>query len=93
AGPIPTELVYDSASDSVDPIVKHFCTVGHEFGDSTGRQRRCGWFDAEILRRSVDVNSLSGICLTKLDFLDGLEEVKICVGYENTDSGCVGSSD
>ena len=41
-------------------------TVGHEFGASTGRQRRCGWFDAEILRRSVDVNSLSGICLTKL---------------------------
>ncbi len=45
------------------------------------------------LRRSVDVNSLSGICLTKLDVLDGLEEIKICVGYESTDSGCVGSSD
>ncbi len=93
AGPFPTELVYDAASDSGDPIGKHLGTVGHEFGASTGRQRRCGWFDAEILRRSVDVNSLSGICLTKLDVLDGLEEVKICVGYENTDSGCVGSSD
>lgn len=93
AGPFPTELVYDAAADKGDAIGKHLGTVGHEFGASTGRQRRCGWFDAEILRRSVDVNSLSGICLTKLDVLDGLEEVKICVGYEDTDSGCVGSSD
>ncbi|UIZ58560.1 adenylosuccinate synthase [Acinetobacter sp. SCLZS86] len=93
AGPFPTELVYDAANDVGDAIGKHLGTVGHEFGASTGRQRRCGWFDTEILRRSVDVNSLSGICLTKLDVLDGLEEIKICVGYENADSGCVGSSD
>ena len=93
AGPFPTELVYDAANDVGDAIGKHLGTVGSEFGASTGRQRRCGWFDAEILRRSVDVNSLSGICLTKLDVLDGLEEVKICVGYEAADSGCVGSSD
>ncbi len=93
AGPFPTELHYDAANDVGDAIGKHLGTVGHEFGASTGRQRRCGWFDAEILRRSVDVNSLSGICLTKLDVLDGLEEVKICVGYEAADSGCVGSSD
>ena len=93
AGPFPTELHYDAATDTGDAIGRHLGTVGHEFGASTGRQRRCGWFDAEILRRSVDVNSLSGICLTKLDVLDGLEEVKICVGYENTDSGCIGSSD
>ncbi|WP_111892541.1 adenylosuccinate synthase [Acinetobacter sp. MB5] len=93
AGPFPTELVYNAAADEGDAIGKHLGTVGHEFGASTGRQRRCGWFDAEILRRSVDVNSLSGICLTKLDVLDGLEEVKICVGYEAADSGCVGSSD
>ena len=93
AGPFPTELVYNAAADEGDAIGKHLGTVGHEFGASTGRQRRCGWFDAEILRRSVDVNSLSGICLTKLDVLDGLEEVKICVGYETADSGCVGSSD
>ena len=93
AGPFPTELVYDAANDTGDVIGKHLGTIGNEFGASTGRQRRCGWFDAEILRRSVDVNSLSGICLTKLDVLDGLEEVKICVGYEATDSGCVGSSD
>jgi adenylosuccinate synthase len=93
AGPFPTELHYDAATDTGDAIGRHLGTVGHEFGASTGRQRRCGWFDAEILRRSVDVNSLSGICLTKLDVLDGLEEVKICVGYEAADSGCVGSSD
>ena len=93
AGPFPTELMYDAANDTGDAIGKHLGTVGHEFGASTGRQRRCGWFDAEILRRSVDVNSLSGICLTKLDVLDGLEEVKICVGYEAADSGCIGSSD
>ncbi len=74
-------------------LVSTSVLIGNEFGASTGRQRRCGWFDAEILRRSVDVNSLSGICLTKLDVLDGLEEVKICVGYEAADSGCVGSSD
>lgn len=93
AGPFPTELMYDAANDTGDAIGKHLGTVGHEFGASTGRQRRCGWFDAEILRRSVDVNSLSGICLTKLDVLDGLDEVKICVGYEAADSGCIGSSD
>ena len=93
AGPFPTELHYDAATDTGDAIGRHLGTVGHEFGASTGRQRRCGWFDAEILRRSVEVNSLSGICLTKLDVLDGLAEVKICVGYEDVDSGCAGSSD
>lgn len=93
AGPFPTELHYDAATDTGDAIGRHLGTVGHEFGASTGRQRRCGWFDAEILRRSVEVNSLSGICLTKLDVLDGLEEIKICVGYEPADSGCAGSSD
>lgn len=93
SGPFPTELVYDAANDTGDAIGKHLGVVGNEIGASTGRQRRCGWFDAQILRRSVEVNSLSGICLTKLDVLDGLKEVKICVGYEVSDSGCVGSSD
>lgn len=93
SGPFPTELVYDAASDTGDAVGRHLGTVGHEFGASTGRQRRCGWFDAEILRRAVDVNSVSGICLTKLDVLDGLDEIKICVGYEQADSGCVGASD
>jgi adenylosuccinate synthase len=93
SGPFPTELIYDAATDSGDAVGRHLGTVGHEFGASTGRQRRCGWFDAVILRRAVEVNSLSGICLTKLDVLDGLEQIQICVGYERSDSGCVGSSD
>ena len=56
---------------------------GHEFGSTTGRARRCGWFDAVILRRSIELNSISGICLTKLDVLDGLETIQICVGYRD----------
>ena len=93
SGPFPTELIYDAATDTGCDIGRHLGTKGHEFGASTGRQRRCGWFDAEILRRSIEVNSLSGICLTKLDVLDGLSEVKICVGYESQDTTCLGSSD
>ena len=93
SGPFPTELHYNAATDTGDAIGRHLGTVGNEFGASTGRQRRCGWFDAEILRRSVEVNSLTGICLTKLDVLDGLDEVKVCVGYEAIDEDCVGSSD
>ncbi|XID74152.1 adenylosuccinate synthase [Alkanindiges sp. WGS2144] len=93
AGPFPTELVWDAKTDVGDPIGKRLGTVGNEIGASTGRQRRCGWFDAVVVRRAVEVNSLSGICLTKLDVLDGLDEVKICVRYESTDCGCSGSSD
>ena len=73
AGPFPTELL--------DDMGKHLATVGHEFGATTGRPRRCGWFDAVSLRRAVYTNGLTGLCVTKLDVLDGLEEVKICVGY------------
>lgn len=80
-GPFPTELIYDAAQDVGDAIGKHLGTVGHEFGATTGRQRRCGWFDAVALRRSAQINSLSGICLTKLDVLDGLSEIRVCVGY------------
>lgn len=93
SGPFPTELVYDAETDEGDAIGRHLGTVGHEFGASTGRQRRCGWFDAAILRRSVEVNSLSGICLTKLDVLDGLDEIQICTGYQAQPNDCVGSSD
>lgn len=94
SGPFPTELVYDAAADTGSEIGKHLGTVGHEFGATTGRQRRCGWFDAVGLRRAVEINSISGLCLTKLDVLDGLDEVKICVSYGNTDcGGCSGSSD
>ena len=57
-------------------------TVGAEKGVTTGRSRRCGWFDAALLKRSAQVNGLTGLCITKLDVLDGLPELKLCVGYE-----------
>ena len=79
AGPFPTELHCD--------IGRYLGEKGHEFGTTTGRERRCGWFDAVALRQAVRVNSISGICLTKLDVLDGLKEIKICVGYLDAD-GC-----
>jgi len=82
AGPFPTELEYDAAQDVGDPVGKHLGTKGHEFGATTGRQRRCGWFDAVALRRAVQINSISGLCLTKLDVLDGLDTLRLCVGYK-----------
>lgn len=77
SGPFPTEL--DSE------VGEHLGVKGHEFGATTGRKRRCGWFDAVAVRRAVQLNSISGFCLTKLDVLDGLTEVKICVGYQQPD--------
>jgi adenylosuccinate synthase len=74
AGPFPTELF--------DEDGEHLGVKGHEFGATTGRKRRCGWLDTVALRRSLEINSVTGICITKLDVLDGLERVKICVGYE-----------
>ena len=56
---------------------------GHEFGATTGRKRRTGWFDAVAMKRAVQINSITGFCLTKLDVLDGLETLKICVGYKD----------
>ncbi|HEB58697.1 MAG TPA: adenylosuccinate synthase [Gammaproteobacteria bacterium] len=79
AGPFPTEL-YDG-DELNDPVGAHMAREGHEFGSTTGRPRRCGWLDAVSLRRSVHLNSLSGICLTKMDVLDGLETLRIAVGY------------
>ena len=73
AGPFPTELFDDMGAQ--------LARVGAEFGATTGRPRRCGWFDAVTLRRSVLNNSVSGLCVTKLDVLDGLDMIKICVGY------------
>lgn len=73
AGPFPTEL-FDSTGE-------HLCTQGHEFGATTGRRRRTGWLDIVAIRRSIQINSLSGFCLTKLDVLDGIKEIKICIGY------------
>jgi adenylosuccinate synthase len=78
SGPFPTELF--------DAVGSHLAKQGHEFGATTGRPRRCGWFDAHALKRVIHINSISGICLTKLDVLDGLETVKICVGYEDEGS-------
>ncbi len=74
-GPFPTELQ--------DDIGKGLAERGHEFGAVTGRPRRCGWFDAVLLRRAIDLNSLSGLCLTKLDVLDGMDTVCIAVQYKN----------
>lgn len=84
-GPFPTELF--------DETGQHLAKVGQEFGATTGRARRCGWFDASILRRAVVLNSLSGICLTKLDVLDDLEEINICTGYELPQTEFAGASD
>ncbi len=80
SGPFPTEL-YD-AVEKLDPVGKHMATKGHEFGATTGRARRCGWFDAAALKRSIQINGVSGLCVTKLDVLDGVEELKICTGYK-----------
>ncbi len=77
AGPFPTELF--------DETGEYLCKQGDEFGATTGRRRRIGWLDAVAVRRAVQINSLSGFCLTKLDVLDGLKEVKICVGYSMPD--------
>ncbi|HCY61768.1 MAG TPA: adenylosuccinate synthase [Oxalobacteraceae bacterium] len=76
SGPFPSELPTDAG------VGKHLASVGHEFGTVTGRARRCGWFDAALLRRSIQINGVTGICLTKLDVLDGLEQLKICTGYK-----------
>lgn len=73
SGPFPTELT--------DEIGQGLASRGNEFGSVTGRARRCGWFDAAALKRAVQINGVSGICITKLDVMDGMEEIKICVGY------------
>lgn len=74
SGPFPTELFDDMGA--------YLAQRGHEFGSTTGRPRRCGWFDAVALRRAVQLNSVSGLCITKLDVLDGLDTIQLCVGYE-----------
>jgi adenylosuccinate synthase len=74
AGPFPTELFDESG--------EYLSRVGHEFGSVTGRRRRCGWFDAVALRRSIVHSSCSLLCVTKLDVLDGLDTIRVCVGYK-----------
>ncbi len=78
SGPFPTEL----PTDAVGTVGHHLSTVGQERGTVTGRPRRCGWLDAALLKRSIIINGISGLCITKLDVLDGLDEIKVCVGYE-----------
>jgi len=73
SGPFPTELN--------DAVGQHLGVQGHEFGATTGRKRRCGWLDLVALKRSLQLNSVTGLCITKLDVLDGLETLKLCVGY------------
>ena len=73
SGPFPTELF--------DEVGAGLAERGHEFGSVTGRARRCGWFDASALKRSIQVNGISGMCITKLDVMDGIENINICVGY------------
>ncbi len=74
SGPFPTELD--------DEVGKHLATRGHEFGSTTGRPRRCGWFDAVALKRSIQINGVTGLCITKLDVLDGVESLNLGVGYK-----------
>jgi adenylosuccinate synthase len=73
-GPFPTELFDDAG--------KRIGERGREFGTVTGRARRCGWFDAVLVRQSIAINGIHGIALTKLDVLDGFDELKICTGYQ-----------
>lgn len=75
SGPFPSEL------PTTQGVGEHLSRIGHEFGTVTGRARRCGWFDAALLRRSMQINGISGMCLTKLDVLDGIESLRICTGY------------
>ena len=83
SGPFPTELF--------DEVGAHLASVGHEKGATTGRDRRCGWFDAAAVRFAVRINSVSGICLTKLDVLDGLKTIRVCVGYKGQGDSASGS--
>ena len=80
-GPFPTELH--------DDVGKHLAERGHEVGATTGRARRCGWFDAVLLKRAIELNSITGLCLTKLDVLDGVSTIKVAVAYSDKDGNIV----
>jgi len=82
-GPFPTELHCE--------VGEGLAERGHEFGSTTGRARRCGWFDAVAVKHAIQINSISGLCLTKLDVLDGMEEINICVGYTDAAGNAVDS--
>jgi adenylosuccinate synthase len=74
SGPFPTELK--------DDVGEYLANRGNEYGSTTGRRRRCGWFDAVAMKRSTQINGVSGLCITKLDVLDGIETLKLCIGYK-----------
>jgi adenylosuccinate synthase len=74
SGPFPTELE--------DEVGRQLASRGNEFGSTTGRQRRCGWFDAAALKRSIQINGVAGLCVTKLDVLDGMEQLQLGIGYQ-----------
>ena len=82
SGPFPTELGCE--------VGQHLGERGHEFGATTGRKRRCGWFDIVAVRHANLINSVTGVCLTKLDVLDGLDTIKICIGYQGADGNPLG---
>ncbi len=82
SGPFPTELGCE--------VGQHLGERGHEFGATTGRKRRCGWFDIVAVRHANLINSVTGVCLTKLDVLDGLDTIKICIGYQDADGNPLG---
>lgn len=79
SGPFPTELN--------GSIGEYLASRGNEFGSTTGRRRRCGWFDAVAMKRSTQINGVSGLCITKLDVLDGVETIRLCVGYKLNSNG------
>ena len=81
-GPMPTEIY--------DELGEYIAKTGGEVGATTGRPRRCGWFDAVLMKRIIQTNSISGLCLTKIDVLDGLDEIKICKAYEDSDNSIFG---
>jgi adenylosuccinate synthase len=80
SGPFPTE--------QINTVGETLAKRGNEFGSVTGRPRRCGWFDAAALRRSMQINGVTGLCITKLDVLDGFSEIKLCVGYDTPNGRC-----
>jgi len=80
AGPFPTELYDGNGLNDLNG--KHMADKGHEYGATTGRARRCGWLDMVALRRSNEVNSVTGMCITKLDVLDGLETIRVATAYK-----------
>ena len=82
SGPFPTELYNADGMCDAENSGKHMAEKGHEFGATTGRPRRTGWFDGPVVQHAVRINGVTGLAITKLDVLDGLAEIKLCVGYE-----------